>query len=67
MKQETSADVGKKGWRRNCQLDARKIELVFFKLDGLKAKKSAPVSHPFNMDHVASQQANTPMNNLLAV
>lgn len=47
---------GKKGWRRNCQLDARKIELVFFKLDGLKAKKSAPVSHPFNMDHVASQQ-----------
>lgn len=60
MKQETSVQMwGKKGWRRNCQLDARKIELgFFFKLDGLKAKKSAPVSHPFNMDHVASQQAN---------
>lgn len=66
---------GTKGWRKNCQLDARKIELGSSKLDGLKivsfflssAKKSAPVRHPCNMDHVASQQANTPKINLLAV
>lgn len=66
MKQETSADVGEKGVEE--ELSARcKKNSFFFKLDGLKAKKSAPVSHPFNMDHVASQQANTPMINLLAV
>lgn len=59
--------MGKKGVEEELSARRKKNRVGFFKLDGLKAKKSAPVSHPFNMDHVASQQANTPMNNLLAV